>query len=79
MDVRFLYTSRHWNKAYGGMLEMKDIYEDFAFEVANLYDDFSHEKQKRVVQLLKHIEAVVKLHDNLEKQQLKSDFESECG
>jgi hypothetical protein len=59
---------------------MKDVYEDLAFEVANLYDDFSVEKQKRVVEMLRHIEAVVKFNSELAKQQVvKADFESECG
>lgn len=64
---------------------MKDVYEDLAFEVANLYDDFSVEKQKRVVEMLKHIEAVVKFNSELVNNQLakqqvvKADFESECG
>lgn len=58
---------------------MKDIYEDFAFEIADLYDDFSVVRQKRVVEMLKHIEAVVKFNSELSKQQIvKADFESEC-
>lgn len=42
MDCHFLYTSRHWNKTYGGMLEMSNI-ADYIFTLQEVHGLSSQE------------------------------------
>lgn len=47
---------------------MKDIYEDFAFEIADLYDDFSVARQRRVAEMLKNVVDLALLVRKLEEE-----------